>query len=362
MQRRSFADATPRPALAFAFAAALLVACGSSEADGPASSAAPAPATSAPPASSGGEPPSSTDETPVPPPAEAGLGGERPSEELPLTPPGEPAPPAEPEAPEEAEEPETPSVDPASLPPLAVWIAGDSTVANGQTPCPRGWGGAIGALFDERVTVNNRARGGRSVNTWLYDVLGTMDATGECELRRDASGAPALQPDWQQVLDGIQPGDYLLIQFGINDGDRNCNRHVGIDAFQASYRMMAEAARARGANPLFLTPVSMVRCNGTTAVGSRGEYVPATLQLGATLDVPVIDLHALSVELYQSLAFCPIPGGDVSAATAGPVGDFFCDDHTHFDRPGAERIAELVARALRDQRLPLAAYLREPGN
>ena len=102
----------------------------------------------------------------------------------------------------------------------------------------------------------------------------------------------------------------------------------------------------------------MVRCNGTTAVGSRGEYVPATLQLGATLDVPVIDLHALSVELYQSLAFCPIPGGDVSAATAGPVGDFFCDDHTHFSSTGAARMAELVSAALVEQGIPLAAYLR----
>jgi hypothetical protein len=32
------------------------------------------------------------------------------------------------------------------------------------------------------------------------------------------------------------------------------------------------------------------------------------------------------VALYNQHAFCPIPGGDVSATTTGPVGAFFCDD------------------------------------
>lgn len=122
--------------------------------------------------------------------------------------------------------------------------------------------------------------------------------------------------------------------------------------------MMAGAARARGANPIFITPVSMVRCSGNTAVGSRGEFVPATLEVGAELGVPTLDLHALSVALYHELGFCPIPGGDVSAQTTGPVGDFFCDDHTHFSDVGAPVIAEVVARALADQGIPLAAYLR----
>jgi lysophospholipase L1-like esterase len=196
------------------------------------------------------------------------------------------------------------------------------------------------------------------VHTWLYNVQDAMDSSGECVLARDAGGNPTLQPRWQAMLDGMRPGDYLFIQFGINDGDRECDRHVGIEAFQASYAMMAEAAKARGAHPVFLTPLGMIRCTGTTAVGSRGDFVPATIETGADFDVPVIDLHQRSVDLYQSLAFCPIPGGDVSAATGGEVGTFFCDDHTHLDREGAGQIADVVVRALRDQGIPLAAYLK----
>ena len=255
-------------------------------------------------------------------------------------------------------EPPTSSVDPSQLAPLTMWIAGDSTVANGQTPCPRGWGGVIGARFDARVTVNNSAAGGRSVHTWLYNVGQDKDPTGECVLERDAAGEPTLQPRWQAMLDGMKPGDYLFIQFGINDGDPNCDRHVGLDAFEAAYAMMADAARERGAQPVFLTPVSSISCNGSSARGSRGEFVTRTVEVGERLDVPVIDLHARSVALYNQHGFCPVAGGDVSADTTGAVGDFFCDDHTHCSSSGAVEIADLVAQALRDQGIPLAAYLK----
>ncbi|WP_437585825.1 GDSL-type esterase/lipase family protein [Sorangium sp. So ce1000] len=244
------------------------------------------------------------------------------------------------------------------LPDITVWIAGDSTVANGQTPCPSGWGGQVAALFDERVTVVNSAVGGRSVRTWLYNVKTTMDSAGECELERDSRGEPVLQARWTQMLDGMKPGDYLFIQFGINDGSSTCDRHVGLDAFKSSYGMMARAAEERGTQPVFVTPVSAISCNGSTARGTRGGYVTATHEAGAEYGVPVIDLHEHSVELYNTLGFCPVPGGDVSATTGGPVGEFFCDDHTHFSRSGAAQIAKLMAGAVRDQGLGLAAYLK----
>jgi lysophospholipase L1-like esterase len=103
----------------------------------------------------------------------------------------------------------------------------------------------------------------------------------------------------------------------------------------------------------------MIRCRGSTAIGSRG-FVDATFQAGADFDVPVIDLHQLSVDLYNALGFCPLPDGntDIDASTPGEVGAFFCDDHTHFDTPGAQAIAEIIGDAIRDLDLPLAAHLQ----
>jgi lysophospholipase L1-like esterase len=242
--------------------------------------------------------------------------------------------------------------------PITIWIAGDSTVATGTAPCPIGWGGLFKPFFNNQVTVTNSAIAGRSVRTWLYFPELTMDATGECILPLDASGNPQIQSRWQAMLTGMKAGDYLFIQFGINDSDPTCDRHVGLDAFKASYGVMAQAAQARGAHPVFLTPVSSIACSGNVPVATRGGYVPATMQAGTQFGVPVIDLNKLSVALYTQRGFCPIPGGDVSATTTGPVGDFFCDDHTHFSAMGAPDIATLVANAVRTQLPALAAYMK----
>jgi lysophospholipase L1-like esterase len=214
------------------------------------------------------------------------------------------------------------------------------------------------------VTVNNSAVGGRSVRSWLYTTQSKADANGECLVDTDSSGKPIVQSRWTTMLNGMKAGDYLFIQFGINDGARACDtagaegRHVGLDAFKSTYGMMAQAAKDRGANPVFLTPVSAISCSGSTAQASRGAYVTATKEAGTTYNVPVIDLHQLSINLYNSLKFCPVPGGDVSASTTGPVGEFFCNDHTHFDATGANQIAGLITKALRDQNIGLAAYLK----
>ena len=241
---------------------------------------------------------------------------------------------------------------------ITLWLAGDSTVANGGASCSHGWGRDFGSYFNSNVSVQNLAVGGRSVRTWLYDVQSTIGSDGECALRTDSSGKPILQSRWQTMLSGMKRGDYLFIQFGINDGDRNCPRHVGSNAFMQEYQMMAEAARARGATPIFITPVSAIRCSGNTAVASRG-FLSETINLGASMDVPVIDLHQRSIQLYNQRSFCPIPGGgDVGAGTGGAVGAFFCDDHTHFDTSGARDIAGLVTQGIRDLNLPLAQHLK----
>jgi hypothetical protein len=53
---------------------------------------------------------------------------------------------------------------------------------------------------------------------------------------------------------------------------------------------------------------------------------------------------------------CPNAGDFTSTTSA--VGQFFCDDHTHFEAAGARQIAGVVAKALRDQNIGLAAYLK----
>ncbi|MEU3889003.1 GDSL-type esterase/lipase family protein [Streptomyces sp. NPDC029041] len=243
----------------------------------------------------------------------------------------------------------------AAAAPVTVWLAGDSTMANpGAARCPVGWGSRFDALFNADVTVRNQAVGGRSIQTWMYEgsVSGTKGSDGECRL---TSGTYSAR--WQSMLNastGMKAGDHLFIQFGINDSSSTCPRHVGPARYRQLMTTMVQAALARGAHPVLLTPVAALTCSGSTATKNRG-FVNETFAVGSATGTPVVDLHSLSVSLYNSLRFCPHDGDFGS----GPVGAFFCEDRTHFETYGAQRIAGLVAGDVRRQNVPLAAYLTE---
>ena len=230
-----------------------------------------------------------------------------------------------------------------------VWMAGDSTMADPSGTCPVGWATEFDQLFHSNIAVDNLAVAGRSIQTWLYEggVSSTVGSSGECVLT-----SAAYSTRWQQVLNGIRAGDYLFIQFGINDGDSACPKHVGGARYQQLMTMMAQTAQARGAFPVLLTPVAAIACSGSTATLNRG-FSPETFAAGTATGAPVIDLRTLSVDYYNSLHLCP-NNGDY---TAGPVGQFFCNDHTHFEAYGARRIMRLVTGALRTQNIALAGSL-----
>ena len=238
---------------------------------------------------------------------------------------------------------------------ITVWLAGDSTMMNCQGVCPCGWGSQFQPYFNANVTVVDSAAGGRSIQTWLYDpnVGTTMTANGECTVSPMTYSAR-----WQAMLDatsGMKPGDYLFIEFGINDADATCNRHVGSALFETYLGTMAMAAKTRGAQPIFLTSTSMMACTGATVTPNR-PFGPETKAAGTSNGVPVIDLTTLSANLFTTLALCP---NDLNfMSTTEPVGLFFCDDHTHFEAAGAKQIAGVVAQALKDQNIGLAAYLK----
>jgi lysophospholipase L1-like esterase len=89
--------------------------------------------------------------------------------------------------------PQTP-IDP-TLPTL--WIIGDSTVRNGRDNGNNGqwgWGHPIAAYFDQkRINIQNRAVGGTSSRTFMRD-------------------------HWSWILEELKAGDFLIMQFGHNDG------------------------------------------------------------------------------------------------------------------------------------------------
>ena len=245
--------------------------------------------------------------------------------------------------------------------PIKVWMADDSTMAGGPTTacaaCPCGYGSQLAPLFNSNVTVVNNAVGGLTIQTWLYQgVSSTPDANGECAVTNTAFNSR-----WTNMLSGpsaMKAGDYLFISFGINDGDSSCPKHVGEAKYLGYLNLMARAAKDLGAEPILMSPVGAIGCSadGSTAINIRTPYfTTATNDAGTAKNVPVIDLGALSVALYDSLGLCPNSADYTS--TTSKVGQFFCQDHTHFELAGAKQIAQLIAKALKDQGIGLGAYV-----
>jgi lysophospholipase L1-like esterase len=79
-----------------------------------------------------------------------------------------------------------------------LYLIGDSTVKNGRGNGSNGqwgWGSFIADYFDlQKIDIQNKALGGTSSRTFYNN--------------------PKL---WQQVLDSIRSGDYVIMQFGHND-------------------------------------------------------------------------------------------------------------------------------------------------
>jgi lysophospholipase L1-like esterase len=245
--------------------------------------------------------------------------------------------------------------------PIKVWLAGDSTMADGAgcsaSGCPCGYGTQLDALFNSNVTVVNNAVGGLTIQTWLYQgVSATADANGECAVTNTA-----FQSRWTNMLSGtnaMKAGDYLFISFGINDGDSSCPKHVGQAKYLGYLNLMAKAAKDLGVEPILMPPVGAIGCStdGSTAINIRSAYfTTATNDAGTANNVPVIDLGALSVGLYNSLGLCPNSADYTS--TTSKVGQFFCQDHTHFQLAGAKQIAQVIVKALKDQGIGLGAYV-----
>jgi hypothetical protein len=78
---------------------------------------------------------------------------------------------------------------------------------------------------------------------------------------------------------------------------------------------------------------------------SHGDYPEAARQAAKEENVPLIDLTAMSRDLYEAL------GPDGSGVLFKP------GDGTHHNSYGAYELARCIAQAVRDKKLPLAKYL-----
>jgi lysophospholipase L1-like esterase len=219
-------------------------------------------------------------------------------------------------------------------PPITVWLAGDSTMAQKQPET--GWGEALQPCFDSsEVRIANRAMNGRSTRSFV------------------AEGR------WKAITDSLQPGDYVFIQFGHNDEKVGTNNYSSPDDYRRNLVQFVDEVRARKAQPVLFTPVVRRKFEGTQLVPTHGAYPDAARAAAHERDVPLVDMEQASAVLVQQL------GPDSSRALwlhldagANPNYPNGVQDDTHFNPLGARTMAGLAIDALRAMKIGLATQLR----
>lgn len=229
-----------------------------------------------------------------------------------------------------------------------IFIIGDSTVANGNDSIV-GWGRELPAFFDtSRVVILNKARGGRSSRTFLNEGL------------------------WNEILPQLRKGDFVLMQFGHNDGAkpdaekfRGSLRGIGdetqvvtkpdgtketVHTYGWYLKKYIQDAKAKGAVPIVFSQIPRNEWPGGKVERLSESFGKWAKEAAGQTDAFFIDLNELVAEKYEEL---------------GPekVKTFFPGDHTHTNRAGAELNAHMVAKGIKVIRnCKLAGYFTDDAN
>jgi lysophospholipase L1-like esterase len=232
----------------------------------------------------------------------------------------------------------------AQLPTL--FIIGDSTVNNSGEGF-RGWGNVIYGFFDKtKINLENRARGGRSSRTFYTEGL------------------------WDHVLAEIKKGDFVLIQFGHNDGGpidkekaRGSLKGVGGETKEITVEATGKKetvhtygwylqkfisdARSKGGIPIVLSPVPRNIWKDGKVVRASADYGKWAEESAKTAGAFFVDLNGIIAARYEK------DGQEKVAATY-----FTTVDHTHTTPAGAELNAASVVEGLKKlKKVQLRKYL-----
>lgn len=222
---------------------------------------------------------------------------------------------------------------------FTIFMIGDSTMANkdlkGGNP-ERGWGFVLPGFFSEEVRIDNHARNGRSTKSFIDEGR------------------------WEKVLNKIQPGDYVFIQFGHNDAKTDEKRHTDPGStFDDNLRRFVNETRAKGGIPVLFN--SIVRRNfvNDTLTDTHGEYREVPRRIAEEMDVPFVDHNALTHKWVSELGdeasrkyFMWVEPNTLACCPDGK------QDNTHLNIQGAKVVARMAIDQLAIVVPELKPYMR----
>ncbi|MGC4104324.1 rhamnogalacturonan acetylesterase [Ferruginibacter sp.] len=215
-----------------------------------------------------------------------------------------------------------------------LYIIGDSTVRNTNRPqC--GWGEKIGDFFDTtQLRISNQAMAGRSTRTFIKEKR------------------------WDKVMSTLIAGDYVIMQFGHNEGSkpdtskagyRGVLRGTGEETVELTWpdstkeivhtygwyiRKFIQDAKSKGAIPIVASMIPRNEWKDGKVKRADNDYGKWAKEVATSEGVTFVDLNAITADKYDAM---------------GPdkVKEFFPGDHTHTNEAGATINAASVTEGIK---------------
>ncbi len=169
---------------------------------------------------------------------------------------------------------------------------------------------------------------------------------------------------YETLINEVQEGDIVLIQFGHNDMDSDSDHtdpHIpstetdasglneqGVYSFRSIlYNCYIRPMQARGATPVLLSPITRRADDGRPEPGQLVDYATAMEALAAEFDVAYVDAQQITIDLYNSRF--EAGGADATAQLHAYLDEqHTAYDRTHLSHLGAYTVAGLIADALKE--------------
>jgi lysophospholipase L1-like esterase len=208
---------------------------------------------------------------------------------------------------------------------ITVFTIGDSTMANkkAEVAPETGWCQVFQTFVESTVLIKNRAVNGRSTKSFITEGR------------------------WKSVLDSLQAGDYVFIQFGHNDEKiQDSTRYTEpFTSYRRNLELFVRETREKGATPILFTSIVRRKFVNGFLTDTHGNYPEVVRLVAAERNVPMIDLQLLTAGAVTAL-------GDEASKNIylwTPPTDKFPEgrkDDTHLKAEGATLVAKLAAQQL----------------
>ncbi|WP_048920944.1 rhamnogalacturonan acetylesterase [Rufibacter radiotolerans] len=234
---------------------------------------------------------------------------------------------------------------PKSKPTL--YIIGDSTVRNTGEGFG-GWGSYMAELLDTtKISVSNQAMAGRSTRTFIKE------------------------DRWNKVLVTLKKGDFVIMQFGHNEGSvpdtskagyRGVLRGTGPETKELTWkngekeevhtygwylRKFVQEAKAKGATPIIASMIPRNQWKDGKVMLANKDFGKWAAEVAQSEKVLFIDLNKITADKYNQMGLEQVKA-------------LFPTDHTHTSPDGARLNAASVVEGLKmNKKHPLNKYVKK---